>query len=183
MKWASHMQRHWGCSRRGSMFALRRSRASRGLEKREKSVWIDMAIHRALPAKRARTPGNPSASRTTACAAGRESTGRLLGEEAFPATLEKKLGKILTEHKPGPKGRLRNSEWWPLSPKWFKVARAESPWLLTGAPLGPWSMPVATVGGRPRFDYFLALDFELSKVSLRQEAWERRIISNVKLYL
>ena len=34
-----------------------------------------------------------------------EQTGRPLGEEAFLATLEQKLGRILRRQKPGPKGR------------------------------------------------------------------------------
>ena len=37
-----------------------------------------------------------------------EQTGRPLGEEAFLATLEENLGRILRKQKPGPKGRPKN---------------------------------------------------------------------------
>jgi putative transposase len=37
-----------------------------------------------------------------------EHTGRPLGEEAFLATLEQDLGRILRRQKPGPKGRPRS---------------------------------------------------------------------------
>jgi putative transposase len=37
-----------------------------------------------------------------------EQTGRPLGDEAFLATLEKDLGRILRKRKPGPNGRPKN---------------------------------------------------------------------------
>ena len=49
-----------------------------------------------------------------------EHTGRPLGEKAFLATLEQKLGRILRRQKPGPKRRSPREVWYPrtAAPLW-----------------------------------------------------------------